>query len=109
MRRNRRPRMSPGVGYIGSGNRTSVFTRRSKLPYEKIKEIYGEELERLNSKKIERNFSFKKLTEKEKLEIRERVRGQVIKEQRKELIIGIITFLIALVIFILARHLIITE
>jgi len=109
MRRNRRPRMSPGIGYIGSGNKTSVFTRRPKLPFEKIKEIYGEELEKLNSKKIKGNLSFKKLTEKEKREIRERVKGQLKKQQRKEGIIGIIVFLIACGIFILARHLIIGE
>ena len=109
MRRNRRRRMSPGLGYIGSGNKTSVFTRKSKLPFEKVKEIYGEELERLNSEKNKQNLSFKKLTEKEKLEIRERIRGKVIKERRKELIIGIIVFLMALGIFILTRYLMTTD
>ena len=47
--------MSPGFGYIGSGNKTSVFTRRPKLPFEKIKEIYGEELEKLNLEKNKQN------------------------------------------------------
>ena len=109
MRQNRRPRMSLGFGYIGSGNKTSVFTRRPKLPFEKIKEIYGEELEKLNLKKNKQNLSFKKLTIKEKLEIRERVKGQLKKQQRKEGIMGIIVFLIAIGIFILARLLIIGE
>ena len=77
--------------------------RRSKPAFTKIKQIYGEELERLNSEKIKRNLFFKKLTENEKLEIRERVRSQIIKEQRKELTIGIIVILIGFGIFILIR------
>ena len=47
--------------------------------------------------------------EKEKLEIRERVKGQVKKQQQKEGIIGIIVFLVALGIFVLARYMIIGE
>jgi len=27
--------MSPGVGYIGSGNKISVFTRKPKVAFEK--------------------------------------------------------------------------
>ena len=61
--------MSPGVGYIGAGNKTSVFARKPKIPFEKIKDIYGNELERLKSKKSDQKISFKKLTEKEKIEI----------------------------------------
>lgn len=101
MGRDRRPRMNPGVGYIGSGNKTSVFTRRSKLPFAKIKQIYGEELERFKPEKTKHNFSFKKLTEKERLEIRKRVRVMVIKQRRKEVIIWIIIFLLALCFFLL--------
>lgn len=109
MRQNRGRRMNPSSGYIGSGNKTSVFTRRSKSPFSKVKEIYGDELERLKSEKQKSNLSFKKLTEKEKLEIKERVKGQVKKERKRELITLLVTFLIALVIFILARQLIIKE
>jgi len=109
MGRDRRPRMNPGVGYIGSGNKTSVFTRRSKLPFAKIKKVYGEELERLKQDQIQQNFSFKKLTEKERLEIKERVKDQIIKERRKELIIWIITFLLAFCFFAFVRYLILMK
>ncbi|QXP63649.1 hypothetical protein H0I29_06055 [Polaribacter sp. R2A056_3_33] len=51
MKRENRRRMSPGVGYIGSGNKASVFTRKNKVPFDKIKPIYGDEMERLKSKK----------------------------------------------------------
>ena len=53
--------MSPGVGYIGSGNKTSVFTRNPKIPFKKMKDIYGHELKRLKMEK-----SFTELTEKRK-------------------------------------------
>jgi len=99
MRQSRVRRMNPNPKTIGFADNI----RRSKPAFTKIKQIYGEELERLNSEKINRNLSFKKLTEKEKLEIRERVRSQIIKERRKQLIIGIIVFLIACGIFILTQ------
>jgi len=91
--------MSPGVGYIGSGNKTSVFTRKPKIPFEKMKDIYGNELERLKSEKSDRKKSFKELTEREKLEIRKRIKIQIRKEQNKNLIIGIIAIIITIGLF----------
>ena len=99
MKRENRRRMSPGVGYIGSGNKTSVFTRKPKIPFEKIKDIYGSELERLKSEKVDQKISFKKLTEKEKLEIRKRIKTQIRKEQNRNLITGIIAIIITLGLF----------
>ncbi len=100
MRQSRVRKMSPNPkNYISFADNI----RRSKPAFAKIKQIYGEELERLNSEKIKKNLSFKKLTEKEKMEIRERVRSQIKNERRKELIIGITVFLIACVIYILIR------
>ena len=78
--------------------------RRSKPLFTKLKLIYGEELERLKSEKSESNLSFKKLTENEKLKIRERVRGQIMKEKRKEIIIWVIMILMALGIFVIFKN-----
>jgi len=36
-----------GSAYIGSGNRMSVFTRRSRPAFSKIKQIYGDHMEAL--------------------------------------------------------------
>ena len=101
---NRRSRMNLGFGYIGSGNKTSIFTRQPKLPFKKVKEIYGEELERLNSKNDKQELSFKKLTENEKIEIRERIKKQIKKKQLKELMIMITIIIIALGAFTLANN-----
>ena len=93
MKRENRRRMSLGVGYIGSGNKTSVFTRKNKVPFDKIKSIYGDEMERLKPGKTTQNKSFKKLTESEKLKIRKRVKAQIQKEQIVNLIMGVIAIL----------------
>jgi hypothetical protein len=99
MKRDNRRRMSPGVGYIGAGNKTSVFTRKPKIPFKRMKDIYGNELERLKSGKSDRKKSFKKLTEREKLEIRKRIKIQIRKEQNKNILIGIIAIIITLGLF----------
>ena len=99
MKRENRRRMSPGVGYIGAGNKTSVFTRKPKNSFEKIKDIYGNELERLKSGNSDQKKSFKDLTEKEKLKIRKRIKTQFRKEQNRNLIIGIVSIIITLGLF----------
>ena len=99
MKRENRRRMSPGVGYIGAGNKTSVFTRKPKTSFEKIKDYYGNELERLKSGNSDQKKSFKDLTEKEKLKIRKRIKTQFRKEQNRNLIIGIVSIIITLGLF----------
>ena len=96
--------MSPGVGYIGAGNKTSVFTRRNKIPFDKIKSIYGNEMERLNTEKKLQNKPFKRLSESEKLEIRKRIKAQIQKDQTRILIIVIIAiFFIFGIIYLISN------
>ena len=104
MKRENRRRMSPGVGYIGAGNKTSVFTRRNKIPFDKIKSIYGNEMERLNTEKKLQNKPFKRLSESEKLEIRKRIKAQIQKDQTRILIIVIIAiFFIFGIIYLISN------
>ena len=98
MNRKNRRRISPGVGYIGAGNRTSVFTRKQKVPFEKIKAIYGDEMERLHSEKLMQNKSFKKLTERDKLEIKSRIKTQLRRAQKKNILVVIIVLSIMAII-----------
>ncbi len=96
--------MSPGVGYIGSGNKVSVFNRKPKVAFEKIKYIYGEELERVNSNTKIKNFSFKDLSEKEKLEIRNRIKVKIRKDQNIDRLKSGISILIAFGFFYIIWH-----
>ncbi|MBN2747757.1 MAG: hypothetical protein JXR34_13605 [Bacteroidales bacterium] len=47
-RQSKRARLIVNSWYIGAGNRASVFTRKSSQPFEKMKEIYGEDMNRLH-------------------------------------------------------------
>jgi|GEM_PF-2300054 len=105
MREGRGRRIHPISWYIGSGNISSVFTRRAKSPFVKVKEIYGTELERyLHTQNIPAQVP-KKLTEKERFAIRERVIAAVAKERRTNIIIGIIIFIIIAVALYLIKNL----
>jgi len=88
--------MSPGVGYIGAGNKTTVFSRKSNIPFKKIKAIYGDEMERLKSERLIDNKPFKKLSETNRLKIKKRIKNQIRKEQYKNLIVAIIVIIIVL-------------
>ena len=80
--------------YIGSGNKVSVFTRRPHKPFAKIKEIYGDELERLKNDKQNPHLTFKTLSKEEKQEIRTRLKRQLNKERKKKIIDSMISILI---------------
>ena len=71
---------------------------------EKIKSIYGDEMERLKTEKTPQNKSSKKLTESEKLEIRKQVKTQIQKERIKNLIIVSISIIFILGIIYLMSN-----
>ena len=101
MSKGNRRRLSPGVGYIGSGNKASVFNRKPKVAFETIKYIYGEELERLNSKTSKNHYSFKDLSEEEKKKIRNRIKLKIRKEQNIERLKSVLAILITIGLFYL--------
>jgi len=109
MRQSRTRRISPGFGYIGSGNKTSIFTRRAKPPFSKVKAIYGEELERLKLEKVDQKLSFKELTKEEKLRIRSRIKAELLSERKKQIVAFTILVLFVLAIFITLKHLFLTK
>ncbi len=96
--------MSPGVGYIGSGNMSSVFNRKPKVAFEKIKYIYGEELERINCNTKIKKSSFKDLSKKEKFEIRNRIKVKIRKDQNIDRLKSGVSILIAIGIFYIIWH-----
>jgi len=101
-RRNKR-RMSPGVGYTGAGNKSFVFNRKPKIIFEKIKNIYGEELERINIERKSNNIPLKDIIEKERLEIRKKVKSQIRKDQIKELLTNLLILFLIIILILLIR------
>jgi hypothetical protein len=99
MRRRNIRRLKPTSGYIGSGNQTSVFARTSRIPFAKIKQIYGEELERLNSQENRIKSKSIQLTNAERLEIKKRLNKEFSTFRKKQfavVFIAIITIAILL-------------
>jgi hypothetical protein len=103
-RQTKRTRLYIGSWYIGSGNKISVFTRRSIQPFKKIKEVYGEELQRLRAVKSDKQLTFRTLSVTEREEIRTRVRKELKKEQMKKVFAGIITVIITVGMIITMNH-----
>ena len=94
--------MSPGIGYNGFGNKTFIYTGSSVTPFSKIKQVYGNELERINTDKKTGNLSFEKITLKQKTEIRKKIKKELRKTRIKELILFVLSgFILLIVIYYL--------
>ena len=96
MRGNRRERMSVSSAYIGAGNLTSVFARRPRIPFVKIKQIYGDELERFKLEKDKKHLVISELSQKEKKEIKTLVKGIMKRNRKQEITTRIITVILML-------------
>ena len=88
--------------FARTGTKNSFFTNRPKSPFSKIKKVYGEELERFELESTVTDLKSKEFFTQQKKEIRNRVRVQIEKERRQNLVIitCIITLVFLLIIFI---------
>ncbi|NNC70339.1 MAG: hypothetical protein HKN90_05900 [Flavobacteriaceae bacterium] len=102
MRKNKGLRMNPTSGYIGSGNKTNFFTNRPKAPFSRMKQIYGEELERFNSTHSSSEANYEKLLIQKKKEIRDKIANEIAYENKKNSLIvaALVILMTMLVIFI---------
>ena len=70
-----------GSSYMGAGRTESSFTFRSKTPFAKVKQIYGEHLEGLG-----KQYSPTKETQHISPKLRKEIKERIIAEQKKALI-----------------------
>ncbi|MFY0603798.1 MAG: hypothetical protein JXQ93_07590 [Flavobacteriaceae bacterium] len=98
MRKKRRAQSHSNFGYYGFGNVGSVFNRKPKPVFEKIRTIYGDELERLDYKKKGNKFH-QDLTQSDREAVRKKIRD-TFKKQRKIEILKISLFIIVIIILI---------
>lgn len=97
MREKRGRRIKPGVGYIGFGNKINVISKTAKIPFSKVKQIYGDELERLSLEK-----EVGKLSKIEKEKIRKKIKLDIKKVRFKEFILFIFScILLSILIYLL--------
>jgi hypothetical protein len=81
------------MGYMGFGMRKEVYTRKPKTSFGKIKEIYGDHLERYSIKKGQGEWS-----EKDKEDFKAFVKKKIKSEQLQESTYNAIIFTIIIII-----------
>ena len=96
MKKDRRRAMSPSVGYVGSSTKTNYFTNRPKTPFSRIKQIYGENLERFELTHDKSEPQYEALLIQRKREIRLEIKEQITSENKRNVMI--ICFLVVLVV-----------
>jgi len=100
-----RTRFFIGSWYTGAGSLKSVFTRRPNSPFEQIRKIYGDELERMNfSNKSNERLTFKTLTQQQKNNIRKRTIREIKIENTKRIVSLIIAIVVTISLIYLANY-----
>lgn len=92
-------RMSMSSPYIGSGNRTDTFNRKPQVPFKKLRAMYGDELENFITSEKESVIIAIELTEEERGQLKNKVRG-ILKQERQTSILSFIATISILIILI---------
>ena len=103
MRKNTGRRVKPSFAYRGnSQNHSNSFTFNRRPPFSRIKQIYGEELERFELESNHQSLQSKELLTQQKKEIKERTLKHFREEQKQNFVIisSLIVFVFLLIIFI---------
>jgi hypothetical protein len=103
-----RTRLFISTWYTGAGNLKAVFTRRPKYPFERIKKIYGEELDRLKATKNAANPTHQ-LTEAQKDFIRIKAKAELNKWYRRRFIQLVAAVITTLFLISLLYHFVLTK
>jgi len=106
MKKNTGRRMKPSFGYSGAVlNHSNSYSYNRRTPFSKIKEIYGEELERFELESTATILKSKELLAEQKIEIRARVRKQLRKETKQNIvIISFIAVFTTLILFFMNSY-----
>jgi hypothetical protein len=92
--------MPASSGYIGFGNKSSVFNRKPKVAFEKIRSYYDQEFDKVFYSEREEQ----KLSDKQREVIKARIRRKLEKERREEVIYASIALLFGLGLIYLAIY-----
>ena len=96
--RNKR-RHSTGFGYIGSGNKTSVFNRKPRKVFSEIKDRLNFE----SHKKFQIKFNNEKIPDVERYIIKKKIKSE---DKIKIIKVTLLTLLILVILIVLFRELI---
>ncbi len=105
MRKKNRTRLHSSIGYYGFGNISAVFNRRPKPIFEKIKTIYGDELERYSLEQ-DSALQFHQDVSKVELErIRDVIRTAMKRTNKKEFLTQILSLTLIAIALIVCYNL----
>jgi hypothetical protein len=91
-------RMPASSGYIGFGNKSSVFNRKPKVAFEKIRSYYDQELDKVFYAEQEKQ----QLSDAQREAIKASIRRKLEKERREEIFYAFIALLFGLGLIYLA-------
>ena len=89
MARRTSRRMKPSSGYIGSGNRTEVFTRKPRKPFQDVPNIFKNKVSDNSNSKINSKQTSSDISETE----RKAYAVRIIHERRKDFIRNLMIFI----------------
>ena len=94
MKDRRSRRIPPSSAYIGAGNKTSVFSRKARKPFQEMADIYKKEARKLKGNE-DKNI-FKQLSIEDKKLIRDRILRKKKNDERKFYFILLLSVLITI-------------
>ena len=92
--------MPASSGYIGFGNKSSVFNRKPKVAFEKIRSYYDQELDKVFYSEQEKQ----ELSDSQREAIKENIRRKLKQDWREEVLYATIALLFGLGLIYLVMH-----
>ena len=91
-------RMPPSTGYIGFGNKSSVFDRKPKVAFEKIRSYYDQELDKVFYAEQEKQ----ELSNAQREAIKANIRRKLKQDRRQEVFYAAFAVVLSFVLVYLA-------
>ncbi len=92
--------MPASSGYIGFGNKSSVFNRKPRVAFEKIRSYYDQELDKVFYSEREKH----ELSDSQREAIKENIRRKLKQDRREEVLYATIALLFGLGLIYLVMH-----
>ncbi len=89
------------AGYMGFGMRKEVYSRKPKKIHSRIKQLYGEKLDKHWDTKYQTKPALKELSEAERNLIKQEIRASVKKENRKKFILIVFSLVLTVISLVL--------
>lgn len=90
--------------YIGSGNKTSTFNRKPKIPFSKIKNVYGEQLERFSKNESPSGIQTNTISEENRKLLKEQTKKILLKQRNTTIMSLVGTIVVVFLILVIVLN-----